>query len=53
MKSGDISERMFRALCIQLIRAGKMDADDIAAAADELDAEGDEDAAHTLRCFPL
>lgn len=53
MAVGDISERMFRALCVQLIRAGKLDGDDIDAAADELSAQGDDDAANTLRCFTL
>ena len=50
MLVGDISERMFRALCIQLIRSGKLDGDDLIEASDELDAEGDADAAHALRC---
>lgn len=51
MATGEISERMFRALCVQLIRAGKLDAKDITAAADELAAQGDDEAAHSLQCF--
>lgn len=51
MTVGDISERMLRALVVQQIRAGKIDQQDILEAADELDAEGDEEAAHTMRCL--
>lgn len=50
---GDIGERMFRALCVQLIRSGKLSPQDIEEASQELAAQGDEEAAHSLQCFTL
>lgn len=51
--TGDITERMFRALCVQLMRAGKLDRADVEAAVSELEAKGDDEAAHNLQCFTL
>lgn len=47
----DISERMLRAFLIQMIKAEAVDPDDIAEAADQLDKDGDEEAAHAMRCI--
>lgn len=49
----DISERMLGAFLIQMMRTGAVDPDDIAEAAESLDAKGDEDAAHAMRCLIL
>lgn len=38
---------------IQLIRAGKLDVDDVIEAASSLEASGDADAARALNCLPL
>lgn len=38
---------------VQLIRTGKMDIDDVFAAASSLDAAGDDEAARALNCLPL
>jgi hypothetical protein len=49
----DISERMLGAFLIQMMRTGAVDETDIAEAAEALDAKGDEDAAHAMRCLIL
>lgn len=51
MTPGDITERMFQALCVQLMRAGKLDTKDVIAASDEMAAKGDEEGAYGLQCF--
>lgn len=51
--SADVTADMFRALCIALFRAGKIDMDDIGEAADALASEGKDMAAHELRCIAL
>ena len=50
---GDISERMLHALVVQLIAAGKIDADDVYAAADYLEKHGDDEGSRTLSAMPL
>lgn len=49
----DLSERMLTAFLIQMIKAEAVDPDDIAEAADALEAGGDEEAAHAMRCIIL
>lgn len=49
----DLSERMLRAFLIQMIRSEAVDPDDLIEAAEALDKEGDEEAAHAMRCIPL
>jgi hypothetical protein len=44
---------MLRALLVQLIRSDAIDSEDILEAADQLERDGDEDAAHALRCIPI
>ena len=44
---------MLRAFIVRMIRVEAIDPDDIAAAADDLDAQGDAEAAHSLRCMIL
>lgn len=46
-----LAERMLRALLVQLIRTEAVDPDDIDAAADALASEGDDEAAHEMRCL--
>lgn len=46
-----LAERMLRAFLTQMIRSEAVDPDDITDAADRLDREGDEEAAHALRCL--
>lgn len=48
-----LAERMLRAFLSQMIRIEAVDPDDIAEAADRLEREGDEEAAHGLRCLIL
>lgn len=48
-----LAERMLRAFLTQMIRTEAVDPDDISEAADRLDREGDEEAAHALRCLIL
>lgn len=48
-----LAERMLRAFLSQMIRIEAVDPDDISEAADRLDREGDEEAAHALRCLIL
>lgn len=45
-----IAETIVSALAVALLRKGALDPDDIASAADDLDAEGETTAAHVLRC---
>lgn len=44
-----LAERMLRAFLTQMIRAEAVDPDDIVEAADRLEREGDEEAAHALK----
>lgn len=46
-----LAERMLRAFLTQMIRTEAVDPDDILDAADQLDRQGDEEAAHALRCL--
>lgn len=46
-----LAERMLRAFLAQMIRAEAVDPDDIAEAAERLERDGDEEAAHALRCI--
>ena len=48
-----LAERMLRAFLSQMIRIEAVDPDDISEAADRLDREGDEEAAHAMRCLIL
>ena len=48
-----LAERMLRAFLLQMIRTEAVDPDDIAEAADCLAREGDEEAAHAMRCLIL
>jgi len=48
-----LAERMLRAFLTQMIRTEAVDPDDISEAADRLEREGDEEAAHALRCLIL
>lgn len=48
-----LAERMLRALLTQMIRTEAVDVDDINAAADRLERDGDEEAAHAMRCLIL
>ncbi|MEN6451677.1 MAG: hypothetical protein ABFC96_14390, partial [Thermoguttaceae bacterium] len=49
----DLSERMLSAFLVQMIKAEAVDPDDIAEAADTLEGQGDEEAAHAMRCIIL
>lgn len=42
---------MLKAFLVQMIRANGVDPDDISEAADKLERDGDEEAAHGLRCL--
>ncbi len=46
-----LAERMLSAFLLQMIRAEAVDPDDIAEAADRLERDGDEEAAHAMRCL--
>lgn len=46
-----LAERMLRALLIQMLRTDAIDPDDLSAAADELTAQGDDEAAHAIKCL--
>ncbi|WP_185999952.1 hypothetical protein ACLIMP_22240 [Novosphingobium aerophilum] len=46
-----LAERMLSAFLTQMIRTEAVDPEDISEAADRLDREGDEEAAHALRCL--
>ena len=46
-----LAERMLRAFLTQMIRTEAVDPDDILDAADRLDWQGDEEAAHAMRCL--
>ncbi|WP_324699787.1 hypothetical protein [Novosphingobium sp. RL4] len=46
-----LAECMLRAFLTQMIRTEAVDPEDISEAADRLDREGDEEAAHALRCL--
>ena len=46
-----LAERMLRAFLTQMIRIEAVDPDDIAEAADRLEREGDEEAAHALKAL--
>ena len=46
-----LAERMLRAFLSQMIRIEAVDPDDIAEAADRLEREGDEEAAHALKAL--
>ncbi len=48
-----LSERMLRALLIQLLKSEAIDPDDIGDAAERLAKHGDDEAAHALRCVIL
>lgn len=48
-----LAERMLRAFLSQMIRSEAVDPDDIIEAADRLSRDGDEEAAHALRCLIL
>ena len=48
-----LAERMLRAFLAQMIRADAVDPDDLAEAADRLARDGDEEAAHAMRCVIL
>ena len=48
-----LAERMLRAFLSQMIRIEAVDPDDISEAADRRDREGDEEAAHAMRCLIL
>lgn len=48
-----LAERMLAAFLTQMIRTEAVDPDDIAEAADKLGNDGDEEAAHALRCVIL
>jgi hypothetical protein len=46
-----LSDRMLRALLVQLLKTEALDPDDINVAADRLALAGDEEAAHAMRCL--
>lgn len=46
-----LSERMLKAFLVQMMRADAVDPDDISEAADRLERDGDEEAAHAMRCL--
>lgn len=46
-----LAERMLRAFLVQMIRTEAVDPGDIADAADHAEKQGDEEAAHALRCL--
>jgi len=46
-----LAERLLRAFLMQMMRAEAIDPDDIAEAADRLERDGDEEAAHAMRCL--
>jgi hypothetical protein len=48
---GDLSERILRALVVQMLRSGAIDEDDVAKASEELEAQNDPEAADSLRCM--
>lgn len=47
----DLAERLLRAFLVQMLRTEAVDSDDIAEAADRLERDGDEEAAHAMRCL--
>ncbi|MBH0112711.1 hypothetical protein I5E68_07070 [Novosphingobium sp. YJ-S2-02] len=48
-----LAERMLRAFLIQMMRSEAIDPEDINAAADQLESDGDDEAAHQMRCLIL
>lgn len=46
-----LAERMLRAFLKQMIRTEAVDPDDISEAADRLARDGDDEAAHAMRCL--
>lgn len=49
----DIAYRMLTAFLAHMVRTGALDDDDVIEVADGLEASGDEEAAHAMRCIIL